>query len=164
MVMSSADSFLNSMVVIAWQDIIKPWHMDKRKPLDEARWLKWITVTSGLSATIFAVIFRAAWPANLLDFARTLFSSLLVVFIATLWGYKDDKRAFFYSVFTFLAITAVSGWLANYGYLDNVFPWDSQMLLRRKMFHLFPFSLMSSALVLFSRHLLIKKKMLLTDA
>ncbi|MEM7361856.1 MAG: hypothetical protein AAF335_02480 [Bacteroidota bacterium] len=156
-VMSSADSFLNSMVVVVLQDIVKPSQNSKKEKINELRWIKLITVVSGLSATILAVMFKKTWPANLLDFARTVFSSLLVIFIATLWGYKEDKRSFFYSVSTFLAMTAISGWLAYDGYLDKFFVWNSKMLLRRKMFYLFPFCLMGSALVLFGRYLLRKR-------
>ncbi len=106
-VMSSADSFLNSAAVAFSNDIIKPL---KRVPLSEKNELvlaKIVTFTVGISAIIFAIQIQSI--LDILIYAYHFWAPIVLVpLIAAIFGYKAPCRHFVTAAVC--SITAMLTW------------------------------------------------------
>jgi SSS family solute:Na+ symporter len=106
-VMSSADSFLNSAAVAFSNDIVKPL---KRKPLGEKQELllaKIVTFTVGILAIVFAIKIQSV--LDILVYSYHFWAPIVLVpLIAAIFGYKASCRHFITA--GTCSVAAMLGW------------------------------------------------------
>ena len=92
-VMSSADSFLNSASVAFVNDIVNPLRKEKLSERRGLLWARLATLVTGGLAIIFAI--RIQSLLDILIYAYNFWSPIILVpLAATLLGYHSTKRAF----------------------------------------------------------------------
>ncbi len=92
-VMSSADSFLNSASVAFVNDIVKPLRKEKLSDRTGLLWARLATLITGSLAIIIAI--RIQSLLDILLFAYNFWSPIILVpLAATLLGFKSTPRAF----------------------------------------------------------------------
>ncbi|HXV27928.1 MAG TPA: sodium:solute symporter family protein [bacterium] len=119
-VMSSADSFLNSASIAFVHDLVKPL---RRVPLSEKTELslaKWTTVVVGVASIIFAVKIKSI--LDILIYAYNFWAPIILVpLAAALLGYKATSRNFLVGAAAGLTGVAVwRFWLQNPGGFDGL--------------------------------------------
>ena len=156
-VMSTADSFLNAMVVVVTQDMIQPFRKTKQSlPLKKV--VPLFSLLLGILGTLMALLFKNSLVANLVS----LTAIALVVFLVPLLLYalrlKPDARVFWISIFTFLILSGIIGWLGHMGYiyLGNLAKWQSYSF-RSKMRTIPLFVLPLTFVVSLASHFLIHR-------
>jgi SSS family solute:Na+ symporter len=92
-VMSSADSFLNSASVAFVNDIVNPLRKEKLSEQRGLLWARLATLVTGGLAIVFAI--RIQSLLDILIYAYNFWSPIILVpLAATLLGYHSSKRAF----------------------------------------------------------------------
>ncbi len=131
-VMSTADSFLNSLVVVVLQDLIKPFQQ-KKKDLSLKNLIPLITIITGSAATLIALFLKGALVATVISLASRSLGIFLVPVLLYALGLKLDSRVFWSSMAGFFMGAIILGGLVqmNYIYLDDLETWKT-LKFRRK--------------------------------
>lgn len=114
-VMSSADSFLNSAAISATHDVIKPLLSKQKISLknnNELKLSRLITLLTGILGAVFAISTKSALDILLLAY-NFWTPFILVPLVAGIWGIKVSEFGFWVSVFAGIVGTTV--WLVGVG-------------------------------------------------
>jgi SSS family solute:Na+ symporter len=114
-VMSSADSFLNSAAISATHDVIKPLLAERHIILKNGTELKLsriITLLTGILGAIFAISTKSALDILLLAY-NFWTPFILVPLVAGIWGIKISERGFWVSVLA--GVVGTAAWLIGVG-------------------------------------------------
>lgn len=105
-VMSTADSYLNSASISVTHDLLKPLGEKMKINFDEFKIIKYVTIIIGLFAILISYLayFKNLNLRQLLFYNDTLIASIAVPFIAGIMNIKTDKRSFWLSVIVALSI------------------------------------------------------------
>jgi len=105
-VMSSADSFLNSASIAFINDIVRPL---RAKPVSDRQWLylaQLVTFTVGVLSVIFAVAIEGI--LDILIYAYTYWAPIVLVpLVATIYGYRKGVAGFIASAMAGLVVATV---------------------------------------------------------
>ena len=157
-VMSTADSFLNSLVIVVIRDILKPLS-PKKKPIQEMRWTFGMAFVAGTLATLLAWISHTQESSNFNNFAMYALGVLLLPFIMGIMGLKLNRINFYIHSFVFLVSCSTLLLLAHKNYFvgSNLHTWKSYPL-RRKLRYVFPISLFASSFFSLLSHFLVHRR------
>lgn len=144
-VMSTADSFLNTAVVIAVRDIIR--HFVPEEKFDEMRWIGYASLFLGIFCTLLALPLPVELCGEWNNVAIEIAGVVLVPFIATVIGLKGDRKAFLASVVTFLLVGGILAYLA---YIDYFGVELACFRFRRQ--RAYPFALLASGVAFLIAH------------
>lgn len=161
-VMSTADSILNALVVVIWRDVIAPLRKEKQKK-NVLPWLRGLAVAMGFISILLALYFQKVSPVILVTFSQL---SLGIFAFPLIWGalgLKGNAKAFFYSIAAFSIVCIILITLLALDY--NIFficdeLWnDDKFNLARKSFYVTPWALLVSGLAFFGFHYNANKKL-----
>jgi len=119
-VMSSADSFLNSAAIAFVHDLVKPLRREQLSEKMELSLAKWTTIIVGITSIIFAVKIKSI--IDILIYAYNFWAPIILIpLAAVLLGYKATKANFIAGAVAGLAGVAIWGfWLQNPGGFDGL--------------------------------------------
>ncbi|MEM9569582.1 MAG: ATP-binding protein, partial [Bacteroidota bacterium] len=135
-IMSTADSFLNALVVVVIRDIIQ--YKQKKKELDFAQLthVKTIALTAGLASMGLAYLFSSfeMYSATLADSSKDVFGCFAIFVIAAAFKLKGNTKIFFDTLGVFLSLFILVGILfyTNTVVIGGEAYWKN-LLFRRKM-------------------------------
>lgn len=108
-VMSTADSYLNSTTVAFVKDIYQPF-VDPNLPDSRKLWLeRVVNVTIGAAATVFALAVPSIVDALLYAYALWAPTIIVPLLLAVLWGFRSEIAALS-AMIAGLAVTALWTW------------------------------------------------------
>ncbi len=154
-VMSTADSFLNSLVVVVIRDLIQPFQ-DKKKELDLKYLIPGISIMAGGAATLIALFLKGSLVSTVIALTERSLGIFLVPSLFYALGLKTDSKVFWSGmVGTFIAVL-ISGSLVqmNYIYLDNLEVWKT-LIFRRKIVLVLPIAILCALFISLATHCLI---------
>ncbi len=151
-VMSTADSFLNSLVVVVIRDLIQPFQ-ERKKERHLRRLVPVISIIAGGAATLIALFLQGPLVTSVIDLAGISLSIFLVPALLYAWGLKLDSKIFWASMVGFFIGALIAGHLAqmNYIYLDDLETWKTAMLHRKKGL-IFPLAVLCALVISLAVH------------
>lgn len=133
-VLSTADSFLNSMSVVVLRDLITPLQGERRKEPEFRKIIVLTSIVGGILAALSALLLRK----SLVHFFTAIGFDCLAMFVVPVILYaanlKFNKKIFWISIVSFLLLVPIIGWLLhkNYIYVDNPENWETFSFTRKR--------------------------------
>lgn len=131
-IMSSADSFLNSASVLLVHDFVKPLKKEALTDRQELLLIRFSTIIIGMLAAGSALYFKNVLAIHF-SFAKVWIPVVLVPFVAHVFGKAKDVRTFLVAGAVGLIFAFI--WDANIKVINSVFP---SLLVNALIFFLLP--------------------------
>ena len=109
-IMSTADSFLNALVVVVIRDIIQYKKKSKEADSTQLKQVKEIALTAGVLSIFLAYIFTSfeTYGATLSYLSQDIFGCFAIFVIAAAFKLKGNLKTFFYTVGVFVALFGIT--------------------------------------------------------
>ena len=152
-IMSTADSFLNALVVVVIRDIVQYKQKNKEPDSAQLKQVKEIALVAGVLSILLAYIFASfeTYSTTLSDLSKDIFGCFAIFVIAAAFGLKGNLKTFFYTVAVFLGLFASTLILfhADKIMIGGEAHWNSLLLRVRMMYAVMPILLLSAIAFVF---------------
>ncbi|MEM9569801.1 MAG: hypothetical protein AAF900_02555, partial [Bacteroidota bacterium] len=105
-IMSTADSFLNALVVVVVRDILQYKQSKKEVDREVLRHVKKIALAIGMASILlsYCFLYFKAFPVTITYLAQALFGCFGILLVATAFRFKGNAKIFFASMSLFLTL------------------------------------------------------------
>ena len=137
-IMSTADSYLNALVVVVIRDILQYKQAKKEPDTTQLKHVKEIALMAGLASIGLAYLFSsfATYSTTLANLSKDMFGCFAIFLIAAAFKLKGNYKTFLYTMVLFLSLFVITGVLfyTNTWVIGKEADWKNT-LFRRKMIY-----------------------------